>query len=76
MQDEKIYQQLLKSVHPGVLKNYEESDAFWKSYQTPIETGFHLFYDTFLKWNKQKDGMQGYSKFVNLMVNYYKNKPL
>jgi hypothetical protein len=76
MQDKKTYLQLLKSVHPGVLKNYEESDAFWKSYQTPIEAGFHLFYDTFLKWNKQKEGMQGYSKFVNLMVNYYKNKPL
>lgn len=71
-----VYKQLLQTVHPGILKNYQESDLFWKSYETPIETGFHLFYDTFLKWNQQKDGMEGYSKFVNLMVNYYKNKPL
>jgi hypothetical protein len=74
--NEKIYHQLLETIHPGILKNYAESDAFWKSYKTPIETGFHLFYDTFLKWNQQKDGMEGYSKFVNLMVNYYKNKSL
>lgn len=76
IRNESVYKQLLQTVHPGILKNYEESNAFWKSYETPIETGFHLFYDSFLKWNQQKDGMEGYSKFVNLMVNYYKNKPL
>jgi hypothetical protein len=75
IRNESVYKQLLQTVHPGILKNYEESNAFWKSYETPIETGFHLFYDSFLKWNQQKDGMEGYSKFVNLMVNYYKNKP-
>ena len=71
-----VYKKLVQTVHPGILKNYDESDAFWKTYETPVETGFHLFYDTFLKWNQQKDGMEGYSKFVNLMVNYYQNKPL
>ena len=76
IRNESIYNQLLQTVHPGILKNYEESNVFWKSYETPIETGFHLFYDSFLKWNQQKDGMEGYSKFVNLMVNYYKSKPL
>jgi hypothetical protein len=70
--DEKIYKELLQTVHPGILKNYKESDDFWKEYQTPIETGFHVFYDRFLKINQQKDGLEGYSKFVNLMVNFYK----
>ncbi|MFV8328392.1 DUF3810 domain-containing protein [Flavobacterium sp. ZS1P14] len=72
VRDENIFKQLLKTVHPGILKNYKESDNFWKKYQTPVETGFHVFYDNFLKLNQQKDGMEGYSKFVNLMVNYYK----
>jgi hypothetical protein len=76
IRNDRIYKQLLRTVHPGILKNYDESDAFWKAYETPIETGFHLFYDTFLKWNQQKEGMESYSKFVNLMVNYYKNKTL
>lgn len=71
-----VFQQLLQSIHPGILKNYEESDTFWKSYETPIEEGFHLFYDRFLKWNQQKEGIEGYSKLVNLLVNYYKNKSL
>ncbi|PKB17740.1 DUF3810 domain-containing protein [Flavobacterium sp. 5] len=74
VRDEKVLEQLLKTVHPGILKNYKESHDFWEAYQTPIETGFHAFYDHFLKINQQKDGMDSYSKFVNLMVNYYQKR--
>ncbi len=72
--DEKILEQLLKTIHPGILKNYQETEDFWKQFETPIETGFHLFYDNFLKMNQQKEGMESYSKYVNLLVNYYKGK--
>lgn len=71
--DEKVFDQLMKTVHPGILKNYKESEDFWKEYDTIIDDGFHTFYDNFLKMNQQKDGMESYSKFVNLIVNYYKN---
>ncbi|SHG65031.1 Protein of unknown function [Flavobacterium fluvii] len=74
VRDEKVYDQLLKTVHPGILKNYQESEDFWKQHDTFIDEGFHFFYDNFLKMNQQKDGMDSYSKFVNLMVNYYKEK--
>jgi len=72
----KILKQLLKTINPGILKNYQESEDFWKHYQTPIETGFKIFYDNFLKINQQKDGLNSYSKFVDLMVNYYSAKKL
>jgi hypothetical protein len=72
----KVLKQLLKTVNPGILKNYQESQDFWKQYETFIETGFKVFYDNFLKFNQQKDGLESYSKFVNLMVNYYQDKPL
>ena len=45
-------------------------------YETFIESGFKIFYDNFLKFNRQKDGLESYSKFVNLMVNYYQDKEL
>ena len=76
IQDEKIFEELKKKIRPGILKNYEESDAFWLQYNTPIEDGFKVFYDNFLKMNKQEEGLESYSKFVNLMVNYYKEKEL
>lgn len=74
--DKKVLEQLLKKIRPGILANYKESKDFWKQYETFIETGFKVFYDNFLKFNQQKDGLESYSKFVNLMVNYYKAKEL
>lgn len=74
IRNEKIFDELLKTVHPGILKNYQESEDFWKQYDTFIDKGFRVFYDNFLKMNKQKEGMESYSKFVNLMVGYYKGK--
>jgi len=76
VRDEKTFVELLKTVHPGILKNYKQSEDFWKQYDTFIDKGFHIFYDNFLKMNQQKDGMDSYSKFVNLMVNYYKAEKL
>jgi len=74
LKNEKIFEQLKSQTHPGILKNYQESYDFWKQYDTFIDKGFHAFYDNFLKTNNQKDGMDSYSKFVDLMVNYYKGK--
>lgn len=74
--DEKQYQILLKKINPGIIQNYKESIAFWEQYDTFIDAAFHAFYDQFLKLNQQQDGLNSYSKYVDLMVNYYKNKPL
>ncbi|WP_163408180.1 DUF3810 domain-containing protein [Flavobacterium ajazii] len=74
--NEKIFEQLKKQTHTGILKNYKESHDFWKKYDTFIDEGFHFLYDNFLKTNNQKDGMESYSKFIDLMVNYYKTREL
>jgi len=76
IRDEKVLKELLTTIHPGILKNYDDSQKFWEQYETFIETGFKIFYDNFLKLNQQKDGLDSYSKFVDLMVNYYKTEPL
>ena len=72
----KVLEALLKTINVGILDNYKESEDFWKEYETPIETGFMIFYDNFLKLNQQKDGMDSYSKFIDLLVNYYKFRQL
>ena len=70
LRDEAAFKILLKTINPGIIANYKESEVFWDSYQTPIEVAFHTFYDNFLKANQQNDGMDSYSKFLNLLVNY------
>ena len=74
VRDKKTLEKLLKTVNPGIRANYQESIDFWKQYDTIIDKGFHAFYDQFLKANQQKDGLDSYSKFVDLMVNYYKDR--
>lgn len=66
----------LAKINAGIRANYKESRDFWDGHQTFLNDGFEAFYDTFLKANSQDDGMEGYSKFVDLMVNYYRTKPL
>ena len=74
--DEAKFNQLLKTINPGILDNFQESEDFWMSHRSFIDKGFEIFYDNFLKMNQQKDGMESYSKFVDLLVNYYDKKEL
>ena len=68
--------QLFAEINPGVLQNFEDSALHWQQYETFIEDGFEFFYDNFLKANQQEDGLESYSKFLNLLINYAKNNPI
>ena len=57
-------------LNPGVLKNFKESETYWAQYETPIETGFKWFYDSYLKYNQQEKGLESYSKFIDLLIHY------
>ncbi|WP_116787239.1 DUF3810 domain-containing protein [Flavobacterium psychrotrophum] len=74
--DEAKAKSLLPLIHQGIKNNFKESREFNKKYESFIEDIFEYFYDNYLKMNKQKDGMETYSKFTGLLVNYYKDKEL
>ncbi len=76
MKDEAKFKEYKPLINPGILKNYEESERFWSQYDTFIDNGFHAFYDQYLKANQQQDGLESYSKFVDLLINYYREKEL
>ena len=68
--DTTIYDELLQTINPGILKNYQEVQDFWNSYQNPTEQFFKFGYSSFLIANNQKDGMKSYSYVVALIVSY------
>lgn len=74
--NEKEFERLKKKINPGIVKNYKESDVFWEQYDTFIDKAFHAFYDQYLKSNQQEEGIDSYSKFVDLLINYYKGKEI
>ncbi|WP_055445415.1 DUF3810 domain-containing protein [Lacinutrix himadriensis] len=71
-----VYEALLDSIHLGIIKNYQETQDFWNSYQNITEPIFKLFYTNFLKANNQQGGMKSYSYVVALLVNYYQSETL
>lgn len=76
MKDEARFKKYKPLLNPGIIANYKETEVFWQQYDTFIDKGFHAFYDQYLKANQQKDGLDSYSKFVDLLINYYKGKEL
>ncbi|MGC4039242.1 MAG: DUF3810 domain-containing protein [Flavobacterium sp.] len=76
MKDEEKFNEFKPKINPGILKNYKESEVFWEQYDTFIDKGFHAFYDQYLKANQQQDGLESYSKFVDLLINYYSGKEI
>jgi Protein of unknown function (DUF3810) len=71
--DIEIYETLIKEVNKGILKNYQESYAFWMSYQNPLEPVFKSTFNIFLKANNQEKGIESYNYAVALFVNYFKD---
>lgn len=68
--DEDKYNEILKTLNPGVKKNYQELADFWKKYENPMEPVFKAAFNTFLKVNNQKEGIKSYNSVVGLMINY------
>lgn len=75
-QNEKEFQKTFETINPGILKNFQESEDFWNYYSGKTDQFFSVFYDNFLKANQQEDGLEGYSKFVDLLIGYYKTTEL
>jgi len=63
-------EKLWSQVNPGILENYRESKDFWEEHENPAEPLFKLFYDRFLRLNQQIDGIEGYNRFIDLLINY------
>ncbi len=62
-------------INAGIIDNFNDDKQFYLKYHTFIETGFEIFYDNFLKLNQQKEGIESYSKFLDLLINYNKLHP-
>jgi len=74
--DKEGFDKLYAQLNPGILKNYQEVTDFWAAHQNPLEPVFKSLFNSFLKANNQKDGIQSYNKVVALLVNYHKKNPL
>lgn len=74
--DEQKFQELYYKINLGVQENYRELYEFNLKYANPFEPIFKSIFDSFLKANRQQEGVKSYSKIVELMVGYHEKYPL
>ncbi|GLB49891.1 DUF3810 domain-containing protein [Neptunitalea lumnitzerae] len=74
--DEEVFESYNTTINYGIILNYMEVAKFWSQYQNKAEPVFKSTYNTFLKANKQKEGIKSYNYVISLLVNYYTNREL
>ncbi len=59
-----------------VLNDLKAERAFWTKYQGNAAELSSIFYDNYLKINKQPEGLKTYNRMIKLTMAYYKKKGL
>jgi hypothetical protein len=73
--DKEAFKTLRDLMNPGVRENFRELQEFWKAFQNPLEPAFKSIFNSYLKVNRQKDGIRSYNRVVSLMVSYHRENP-
>lgn len=59
-----------QQLRPGIKKDFQMLQNFWRDYQNPLQPYINSLYDHFLKANGQKKGVQTYSQVVAFLIQY------
>ncbi|MCW3464259.1 DUF3810 domain-containing protein [Chitinophaga nivalis] len=74
-QDSTLAKTLWKRTLPGVKADHKAMIDFYERYTSKADKYFTLFYDSYLKANKQEKGIRSYSEVTGWLVAYFKIKP-
>lgn len=74
LNDKILYNDKMKKINKGVLKNIDEKAEFSNKYKNPFEPFVKKAYDLYLKKNNQSFGIKSYGLVVNLLIYDYQSK--
>lgn len=66
-----VYQHLQNSLDTDVRKDLQENTEFWDRYEGAVAEVADKMNDTYLKANKQTDGVESYDRMVDLLMADY-----
>jgi len=72
--DPDTFKDLYKTLNKGVLIDFKNSYDFWSQFKNPIEPYIKKGYSTYLKANKQTEGIDSYNYVVDLLISYYQSR--
>lgn len=70
--DTNAYFTLKATYSEGVLRDLQDNNDFWQKYSGPIDKASTKINNTYLKLNKQQDGVQSYGRMVDLLIAEYR----
>lgn len=68
--DFELFEEFKMKTPKGIIKNIQEIEDFWASYDNFTEVYFEAFYDNYLKMNHQEEGLKSYSQMTGLIMAY------
>lgn len=74
--DSTAFRQMKNKISPAVIRDLEIEREYWTKYQGGAARLSSIFYDNYLKANKQPEGLKTYNRMIKLSMAYYKKKGL
>jgi hypothetical protein len=72
--DTVVFQTLKSRISEPFMTDLKNERAYWEEYRGITRRFSNLFYDNYLKVNKQPDGMKTYNHMIILTMAYYKKR--
>lgn len=72
--DSIFVRQKLDSFSPGMKRDLDYENAYYHKYSGAADRAFSALNNAYLKANNQKEGMESYNRFVELLAGYYRLK--
>lgn len=72
--DMDAYRELMEQLCDQAKLDLRENSAFWNRYEGRVAEAANQINDTYLKMNRQTDGVQSYGRMVDLMLAYKRGK--
>lgn len=72
--DSTAFKMLKEKISKPVLEDFETERNYWASYQGNAAKLSSIFYDNYLKVNKQPEGLKTYNRMIKLSLAYYRKQ--
>ncbi|HEY0898067.1 MAG TPA: DUF3810 domain-containing protein [Sphingobacteriaceae bacterium] len=72
LRDTVAYKNLRESISGQVMNDFKTDQQFWLSYRGVAGELSSIFYDNYLKFNNQPEGLRTYNRMIRLTMAWYK----
>lgn len=72
--DTMMFKTLKNKISPEFMADLKNERAHWEQYRGTLRRFSSIFYDNYLKANKQPEGLKSYNRMIILTLAYYKKR--